>query len=179
MTRSPHSLTILTAGEEHRPVLEQLWTMFRHDMSAFTGSLPDDHGRFRQERLDASLTEPGWGAHLLRLGPTPVGLVVVRGLDQDERIISSFFIVKGARRSGVGRAAVKHITAPHPGHWSVAFQDSNRPAARFWPAVAAEADGHWRLEHREVPGRPDLPADTWVRFSVGSARVTTAGGDTC
>ena len=86
--------------------------------------------------------------------------------EADERIISSFFIVHGARRSGVGRAAVKHVTGLHPGPWSVAFQDSNSAASRFWPTVATEADDHWTLEYLEVPGRPDLPADAWVHFGV-------------
>ena len=166
MTTSPNSLCVLVAGEEHRPLLERLWTMFRHDMSAFTGALPDNNGRFRQERLDAALIEPGWAAYLFWLGSAPVGLAVVRGLDTNERIISSFFIVHGARRSGVGRAAVKHVTGLHPGSWSVAFQDSNSAASKFWPTVAAEADDHWTLEHLEVPGRPDLPADAWVHFGV-------------
>ncbi|MFT2816122.1 GNAT family N-acetyltransferase [Leifsonia sp. A12D58] len=166
MTTSPKSFCVLAAGEEHRPLLEQLWTMFRHDMSTFTGALPDNNGRFRQERLDAGLTEPGWAVYLFWLGSSPVGLAVVRGLDTDERIMSSFFIVHGARRSGVGRAAVRHITSLQPGTWSVAFQDSNTVASRFWSTVAAEADGHWTLEHREVPGRPALPADAWVHFRV-------------
>jgi predicted acetyltransferase len=166
MTTPPKSFCVLAAGEEHRPLLEQLWTMFRHDMSAFTGALPDNDGHFRQERLDAALTEPGWAAYLFWLGSAPVGLAVVRELDTNEQIISSFFIVHGARRSGVGRAAVKHITGLHPGSWTVAFQDSNRAASRFWPTVAAEADDHWMLEHREVPGQPDLPADAWVHFGV-------------
>ncbi|WNY33254.1 hypothetical protein Q9Q99_13985 [Curtobacterium flaccumfaciens] len=37
---TPTPLTITTADERHRPQLEQLWTMFRHEMSAFTGTLP-------------------------------------------------------------------------------------------------------------------------------------------
>jgi predicted acetyltransferase len=167
MTTSLHSFSVVAAGEAHRPLLEQLWTMFRHDMSAFSGALPDTDGRFRQDRLDAALTEPGWAPYLFWLGSAPVGLAVVRGLDTDERIWSSFFIVHGARRSGAGRAAVKHISGLYPGHWSAAFQNSNAVAARFWPTVAAEADDRWTLEHREVPGRPDLPADAWVRFDVG------------
>lgn len=166
MTTSENPLDVLAVGEEHRPVLEQLWTMFQHDMSAFTGSLPDGQGRFRQERLDAALTEPGRAAHLLRLDSTPVGLAVVRGLDTDERIISSFFIVHGARRSGIGRTAVRTLTGRYPGAWAVAFQDRNALAARFWLTVAAEADNRWTLDHRQVPGRPDLPADAWVRFTV-------------
>jgi predicted acetyltransferase len=166
MTTSPSNFNIVIASEGERPVLEQLWTMFRHDMSAFTGSLPDHQGRFRQERLDAALTDPGWAVHLFRLGSAAVGFAVVRGLDSEDRVISSFFIANGARRSGLGRAAANHLTRQRPGCWSVAFQDSNTAASRFWPAVAAELDHHWMLEYRDVPGRTDLPSDAWVRFTV-------------
>lgn len=163
---SPAGLDVVDAHERDRPVLERLWTMFRHDMSAVTGALPDEHGRFRQERLDAALADPAWAAHLFRLGPSSVGFAVVRGIDADERVISSFFVVNGARRSGVGRAAVDRIARRSPGRWAVAFQDGNAAAARFWPAVAATLDPGWRLEHSAVPGRPDLPPDAWARFAV-------------
>lgn len=95
-----------------------------------------------------------------------VGLAVIRGLHADQRVISSFFLVHGARRGGRGRAAVRTITSQYPGQWTVAFQDLNTIAARFWTAVASEADDHWSIEHHKVPERLDLPADAWVRFTV-------------
>jgi predicted acetyltransferase len=167
MTTSRNSLTVNAASEFDRLVLEQLWTMFRHDMSAFTGSLPDEHGRFRQERLDAALSDPAWAAFVFRSGRAAVGFAVVRGLDAERRVISSFFIANGARRQRLGRAAAEYVTSAYPGPWSVAFQDSNTAASQFWPAVAAIADKHWSLDHQPVPGRPDLPADAWIHFNVG------------
>ncbi len=140
--------------------------MFRHEMSAFTGTLPDEHGRFRQERLDAGLSEPDWSAHIFHLGLHPVGLAVLRGLDEEEHIISSFFIVHGARRARIGRSAVTELTAARPGHWAVAFQDRNEVAAKFWRAVTAELDRASTIEQRGVPGRPELPPDSWARFRV-------------
>jgi predicted acetyltransferase len=163
---TPTPLTIATADERHRPELEQLWTMFRHEMSAFTGTLPDERGRFRQERLDAGLSKPGWSTHVFRLGPHPVGLAVLRGLDAEEHVISSFFVAHGARRSRIGRAAARELTAAHPGRWAVAYQERNEVAARFWRKVATELDRTCRFEQHDVPGRPELPADSWARFSV-------------
>ena len=72
-----------------------------------------------------------------------------------------------ARRRGYGRAAVRLITAQYPGRWAVAFQDVNTVAARFWTAVTREIDPHAWVEHRGVPGRPDLPADAWAHFTTG------------
>jgi predicted acetyltransferase len=163
---TPLPLTINHADERHRPELEQLWTMFRHEMSAFTGTLPDGRGRFRQERLDAGLAEPGWSAHVFYLGPHPVGLAILRGLDAEEHVISSFFVAHGARRSHIGRVAVTELTSTHPGRWAVAYQDRNEIAARFWRTVVTGLDPACRFERHAVPGRPDLPADSWARFRV-------------
>ncbi len=162
----PPPLTIHVADERHRPQLEQLRIMFRHEMSAFTGTFPDERGRFRQERLDAGLSEPGWSAQVFQLGPHPVGFAVLRGLDTEEHVISSFFIVHGARRARVGRFAVTQLTAAHPGRWAVAFQARNEVAAKFWHTVAAELDRSCTFELRDVPNRPELPADSWARFCV-------------
>jgi predicted acetyltransferase len=163
----PHELTIARATESHRPILEALWTMFRHEMSAFTPALPDATGRFRQERLERALTDSAWAGYLLRSGDIPVGFALVRGLDAPERVINSFFLVHGTRRAGHGRAAIRAITLRHPGTWAVAFQDTNIAAKRFWRSVATDADPRWSLTHEDVPGRPDLPADSWIRFRAG------------
>ena len=82
-------------------------------------------------------------------------------------MLSAFFIVRGARRRGVGTEAVRLVVARHPGRWRVAFQDGNPPAARFWSRVAVELAGDaWTLERLPVPGRPDLPPDTWIGWSA-------------
>ncbi|MFI6425206.1 GNAT family N-acetyltransferase [Promicromonospora sp. NPDC050880] len=157
-----------------QPLLERLWLLFRHDMSEISGALPDPSGQFRRERLDAAFTDPGWRglvAHLEADGgaPAPVGFALVRGLDGPARVLSSFFVVRGARRDGVGRRLAAHVLASFPGRWEIAFQDANVPAVRFWRGVATDAVGQaWTEEHRAVPGRPDLPPDTWICFTTAT-----------
>ena len=167
MTNS-HSdfLHVSVATESDRPVLEQLWTMFRHDMSAYSGVLPDAQGRFRQERLDNALHEATWRGYVLRLGVAPAGLCFVRNVGSPEQVISSFFLVNAARGFGHGRSAVRTVTNQHRGRWAVAFQEANVTAAAFWRTVAAEADPEWSSKREHVPGRPDLPGDSWIRFRV-------------
>lgn len=168
----PARLTIRPTAPADQPVLERLWLLFRHDMSEVSGALPDPSGQFRRERLDAAFTDPGWRgvvAHLEPAGapPSPVGFALVRGLDEPTRVLSSFFVVRGVRRIGVGRELAAHVLAAFPGRWDVAFQDANPPAVRFWRAVATDAVGTaWTEEHRAVPGRPDLPPDTWISFTT-------------
>ncbi|MBB5108925.1 putative acetyltransferase [Streptomyces spectabilis] len=83
------------------------------------------------------------------------------------RVLNSFFVVRGARRTRIGLLAVQEIVARHPGSWEVAFQDSNIAAVHFWRRVATEiTDDAWTEERRPIPGRPDLPPDVWISFNT-------------
>ena len=167
------SASISAADETQRALLERLWLMFRHDMSEFRQILPGTDGTFRSDRLDAALGDPGWAVYVLRYGDNPAGFALVRGLDEPRRVINSFFVVRGARRSGFGRAAVRALVSEHPGGWSVAFQDSNTKAVAFWRSVAEDlAPGAWTEVRRPVPGQPDLPPDVWIEFSAGNAAAS-------
>lgn len=161
------SVTLHRATSEDRAALDRLWLMFRHDLSEYQQVLPRPDGTFRDERLTASLEDPDRAAWLLQRGNRPVGLALGRQLDTEPRVLSSFFIVRGARRQGLGRQSVRAVVSAHPGAWEVAYQAANGPASLFWPQVAAELDPiGWARQDRPVPGRPDLPPDTWVSFQL-------------
>jgi len=161
-----------------RPIVERLWLMFRHDLSEFTGQLPNPDGTFRSERVEAAFTDPGWAAYLLLNDGRPAGLALIRGLTSRTRTLNSFFVVRGARRTGIGLRAVSELVAQYPGPWQVAFQDANVTAVRFWRRVAQEIAGTaWTQERRPVPGRPDLPPDVWISFEAsGPPAVIGPGG---
>ncbi|MFF5937870.1 GNAT family N-acetyltransferase [Streptomyces sp. NPDC012508] len=160
-------VSVRLARPADRPTLERLWLMFRHDMSAYSGVLPRPDGTFRSERLDSALTDPGWAPYLVTSGEHPVGLAFVRGLTSPTRVLSSFFVVRAARRAGIGLRAVREVMAAHPGSWEVAFQEDNTGAVRFWRRVATDIAGEaWTEERRPVPGRPDAPPDAWISFEV-------------
>lgn len=156
------------AGAADHAVLERLWLMFRHDMSEFQGGLPNADGTFRSDRLTAAFTDPDRRAYVLTSDDRPAGFAIVRGLAAPTRVLNSFFVVRGARRRGVGLAAVRDVVRRHPGPWEVAFQDANTGAVRFWRKVAAALAGaRWTEERRAVPGRPELPPDAWISFDAG------------
>ncbi len=164
-TQSNTTFSVRLAMPSDHPVLERLWALFRHDMSEFTGALPDRHGRFRQERLESAFSEPGWCAYLITLDDAVAGMAIARALDSTEHVLSSFFLCRAARRQGHGRAAALWVLRDNPGSWTIAFQDANKPAVAFWRAVASDAAGtEWSEENRPVPGRPELPSDTWISF---------------
>ncbi|MCT9082428.1 GNAT family N-acetyltransferase [Streptomyces fulvoviolaceus] len=159
-------LTVRPAIPADRPTVERLWLMFRHDLSGFGGQLPNPDGTFRSERLEAAFSgDVDWAPYLISRGGHPVGFAFVRGLSGPTRVLNSFFVVRGVRRAGIGMRAVEDVVARHPGQWTVAFQDDNIGAVRFWRRVGeALAPGAWTEERRSVPQRPDLAPDVWVSF---------------
>lgn len=156
------------ATEADRAVLERLWLLFRHDMSEWNGVLPKPDGTYRDERLESALTDPDWAAYLFRDGDRhPLGFAFVRGLAAPTRVLNSFFVVRAARRGGIGLHAVGRVFAWHPGGWEVAFQDANPPAVRFWRRVAGQIAGEaWTEERRPVPGDPTAPPDVWISLTL-------------
>ncbi|MFJ1606554.1 GNAT family N-acetyltransferase [Streptomyces sp. NPDC088253] len=157
--------TVRLAHTADRPVLDRLWALFQHDLSEFRGVLPHPDGSFRRERLEAAFADGDRAPYLVTSGEHPVGFAFVRGLDGPVRVLSSFFVVRGARRTGIGLRVVREVVARHPGPWEVAFQDNNPGAVRFWRRVAADIAGDaWTQERRPVPGRPDVAPDVWISF---------------
>jgi predicted acetyltransferase len=163
------TISVRRASAADRPMVEHLWLMFRHDMSEFGGQLPNPDGTFRAERLVAAFEDQDWAGYVFATaGDRPVGFAIVRGLAGPVRVLSSFFVVRSMRRARVGLQAVRAVVAEYPGPWEVAFQEANVAATRFWRRVATELAGRdWTEERRAVRGRPDLPPDTWVSFTVG------------
>lgn len=166
-TATGPALLVREAAPADRPVLERLWLLFRHDLSELAGTLPRPDGTFRTERLVSAFEDDDWAPYLLASGEHPVGLAFVRGLNAPTRVLNSFFVVRGTRRTGIGRRAARHVLGLHPGPWEIAFQDANLPAVHFWRRVATDVAGHaWTEQRRPVPGRPDVPPDVWIRIEA-------------
>lgn len=158
---------VCPAESVDRVVLERLWLLFRHDLSEFRGGLPEPDGTYPGDGVEAALGDGDWACYLLASGDRPVGLALVRGLAGPARVMNGFFVVRGARRGGVGMLAAREVIARHPGPWEVPFQDNNPKAVRFWRRVAAEvAPGAWTEERRPVPDRPQSPPDVWISFGA-------------
>ena len=155
------------------PALDRLWLMFRHDMSEFQGGLPNPGGTFRSERLQSAVDDPSWVAYLAWKHDRPIGLALVRALDQPTRVLNAFFIVRGLRRTGIGSQVVRDVLLEHPGSREVAFQADNETAVRFWRRTATEMAGRrWTEERRAVPAKPHDPPDVWISFSTFQAAAS-------
>lgn len=153
-------------------IVAWLWQDFRHDLAPVVHGFPYADGRYRHSRLDEypAADRTGylvWVPHPNTGEDAPVAFSLVTGLGTVRHALAEFFVVPAARRSGVGRALAREVVGRHPGAWEVAFQGGNAAAAAFWRSVADELWGESWVETAEpVPGKPDAPADHWIR-SVG------------
>jgi predicted acetyltransferase len=160
--------TLEPVTPELRPVVERLWQLYRHDLSEFRDSHPDEEGRFSAGRLPAHLEGVGGrSALLVRFGGRPAGFVLLAGLEAPPATIAEFFVVRSVRRRGVGHLAATEVMRRTPGPWVVAFQEENPRAARFWRRVATDVAGDaWTEQRVPVPEKPWLPPDVWLSLEV-------------
>ena len=153
--------------EERHEVADRFWQFFKHDLSEFRDSHPDEHGAFKRRELEPYLVlDPDRVAYLV-VGPTgPIGLSFVYGLAADVRRFDQFFIVRSQRGSGVGRAAAEATLRRHPGRWEVGFQNENPIAARFWRRLASEVGTDVQERLQPVLGKPHIPDDVILSFAT-------------
>lgn len=153
------------------PVVERLWQLYRHDLSEFRDSLPDEHGRFTDGPLPAYLAgQDDRTALLVRHGLSAVGFVLLRGLEARPATMGEFFVCRAVRSLGIGYQVATDVMRGSPGRWIVAFQEENPRAARFWRHVATGLAGDtWTEERIPVPDKPWLPPDVWLSLEVPPA----------
>lgn len=89
------------------------------------------------------------------------------GLLGETRSMGDFFVARAARRRGIGYDVVTQLLDRHPGAWEIAFQAQNPGTPEFWRRVVSDAVGpEWREELRPVPGKPHIPPDHFIVFTI-------------
>ena len=149
-------------------VVERLWQLYSHDMSEVRGTLPNDEGLFKPGRLATYLGAPDdVDGYLIRQDDAPAGFAFVCGLTGELTTMGDFFVVRAARRQGVGNDVVRELFARYRGRWEIGFQGNNRGAPEFWRRVVSEAVGtDWQEERRPVPDKPHIPDDHFILFTL-------------
>jgi predicted acetyltransferase/8-oxo-dGTP pyrophosphatase MutT (NUDIX family) len=148
-------------------VVERLWQLYSHDLSEFRGTTPGPDGLLKRGHLASYAPEDrDVVAYLAEQGDRPVGFALVRGLEDDARVMGEFFVVRSVRRQGLARAFAETVLRRHPGPWWIAFQEENEAAARFWRRLGAEVLEGAEEEGREIPGKPFIPPDRWLSGTV-------------
>jgi hypothetical protein len=106
------SIRFVSVDGSCRPVLDRLWQLYKHDLSEFRDSQPNEEGLFVGSRgIDQLLGDGGHEAALVYAEEQLVGFVIVGGLHGSRRDISEFFIVRSWRRKGIS-AKVSFAVTP-------------------------------------------------------------------
>lgn len=164
MTR--RRVEVLPVPEEEKALLRNLMQAYRHDLSEFDGSDPDESGLFGVgSYFDLYWTEATRYPFKVEIDGSLAGFVLVRELGARTYSIAEFFVVRRHRRRGIGREVAFQVFDRFPGKWCVAQDQDNTPAQEFWRRVVAEyTDGvyeeEWSQAQPEGPQQVfDSPAD--------------------
>ena len=172
------NLALTEASISDEPVLANLLNLYLHDFSEVFGDPPGPDGRFVYERLPQYFSEPDRTPFLIRSDERLAGFALVSlgslitGL-RNTRDLSEFFVVRGLRGRGIGRAAASEVFKRFAGVWEVRALDQNPGAVEFWTNAIANHTGHAFTVEPWV-SEPDL---TWkvFRFAQSEAPVFEGG----
>jgi predicted acetyltransferase len=172
-TSEPVSLQ--RATPDMAPMLSNLLELYVHDLSEiFPVELGPD-GRFGYETLPLYWADPATHyAFLIKRGSHVAGFAfATRGSpasdDPEDLDVAEFFVLRGYRRSGVGRQAAMALWDSVPGHWVVRVSEANRPGLPFWSEVIRSYTCGDFVE-RVRPGNPQ----SWRVFRFASTAWRTA-----
>ena len=136
---------IHAADHAEQVVLQNLLELYVHDLSeVFPFVQLGADGRFGYPNLAAFWSEPARRfAFLIKEGGKVAGFALVTlgspaAEEPDVYDVAEFFVLRGYRRSGVGRRAAALLWQQLPGEWTVRSSEANPSAVAFWNDVVAE-----------------------------------------
>jgi predicted acetyltransferase len=136
-----NAVSLQRATPDMAPMLSNLLELYVHDLSDIFPVEVGPEGRFGYEKLALYWEEPAARhAFLIKHGQHVAGFVfVTRGSpaseDPEDLDVAEFFVLRGYRRSGVGRQAARALWDSMPGRWVVRVSEANPAGLPFWNEV--------------------------------------------
>jgi predicted acetyltransferase len=169
------AVTLERATPDMSPVLQNLLELYIHDVSdIFAVELGPD-GRFGYDKLPLYWADPvGRHAFLIRCGHHLAGFALAtRGSPATDNPadldVAEFFVLRGFRRLGVGRAAAFTLWDTITGPWVVRVLESNHTGLGFWSEVVRAYTSGVFFE-RTLAGVPSA----WRVFTFASRASSAA-----
>jgi predicted acetyltransferase len=169
-------VTIERVDESAAALLSNLLGLYMHDVSDIFPVTPGPDGRFTYDTLPRYWTDPDANfAFLIKRGDQVAGFALAtRGSpatqDPSDLDVAEFFILRGHRRSGIGRDAAAVLWNSMPGRWIVRVAEANQDAISFWSKAIAAYTGEPCAE-----AVPCGAAPGWRVFRITSRHAGKAG----
>jgi len=154
---SAADLRIDRATPADEPVLANLFQLYFHDFSDWSGEDVDEQGLFDAWDAEA-FADPDNAAYLLRVGERLAGFLIVEQVETPRGPMTEFadlFILRKYRRAGLALEVVRRVMlgAGHP--WLVAVFREDVKALAFWKS-AFERLPFGAVRRVEDPERPQF-----------------------
>ncbi len=136
---------VVPATRADQPVLRHLLQLHLHDFSEILGTMPSADGLFSYPYLEHYWADSARRPFLLKADNQLAGFALVRtgslltgapGVSD----MTEFFVLRGLRRRGVGRAAANALFKRLPGTWEVRVVEHYASALAFWYATITAAE---------------------------------------
>ncbi len=159
-------MSLRRAGEADRALIENLFNLYRNDLSAYGADFAflDDRGYFEYGAADELLPfGDGVETYIIEDGRHPAGLIVVTdgryALEGCAWCFQELYLIRPARGKGLARAAAEELLSQKPGRWCLSVYKKNQPARAFWNRLI-EARGNLVCQMPGEEGMTDLVFDT-------------------
>ncbi|MCA9999044.1 MAG: hypothetical protein KDE56_24945 [Anaerolineales bacterium] len=138
---------------EDAQIIKNLWSLYQHDLSAFTGAVPNRHGIFSDDENVSSLGQhldslnPWWQdpnalfPYLIVVEGRPAGFNLIAGRSRLPKeipadfVVHEFFVLYAYRGSAVAERAAIDGFNRHRGGWEVVTHPTHLRAIGFWRRV--------------------------------------------
>jgi predicted acetyltransferase len=136
-----HQVVLEPIAAEQAFVLANLFELYAHDFSEQVPLELKANGRFDLPVDDCWYSSSEYFPFFIRSEGKLLGFALARRgsrLTSAKEVmdVAEFFVVRGARRRGVGRSAALTLLATFPGRWEIRVRQSNPAALAFWQGVA-------------------------------------------
>lgn len=134
------TLALVPALEADKPILANLYSLYLHDLSAYTDRLTiHSDGSFVFDDLDYLWEEEGISPFLIKDDDHLIGFLLLlerpylkKEIDYS---VNDIFVLKGYRGKGIGLQVVESLFQMKQGHYYIVELAANKPSIIFWKKV--------------------------------------------
>ena len=128
---------------EQLPILENLYQLYRYDLSEFNEQDIQENGLFPHDELIQYVEDSKYLSQFILVDQALAGFILINMKSHESKgemvkNLDDFFILGRFRRKGIGKESATKLFKNYPGYWQVNKKTYNRPAMLFWRKVICE-----------------------------------------